>query len=82
MQTRSEAPALAVFRGGFVADWTVVCRLLDLEVRGVSFELADGGRFCVVPVSVLTAEDRAFLMAHRDEAHAIVDYYSHEEHPQ
>ena len=51
----------------------MVRRLLDLEARGVSLELADGGRFRVV---------RAFLTAHRDEAHAIVAYYSHEEHPQ
>jgi hypothetical protein len=67
------------FRGGFTADWGIVARLLDLEARGLRFELSDGGRFRVAPVSVLTAADRAFLIAHRDGVHGIVAYYTGEE---
>ena len=48
----------------------------------MSFELADGGRFRVVPGSQLTPEDRAFLRTFHDEAHAVIHYYSHEEHAQ
>jgi hypothetical protein len=73
---------LVTFRGGFVAEWLVVERLLELEARGVRFELAPHGRFRVVPVSALTDADRAFLTARRDEAHAVIHYNSHEEHPQ
>jgi hypothetical protein len=76
MRTRSEAPALAVFRGAFVADWTVVQRLLDLEARGLTFELLADGRFRAVPGSALTADDRVFLRAHRDEAHAVITHYT------
>jgi hypothetical protein len=78
MPTCSEAPALVIFRHGFVADWTVVERLLDLEARGVTFTLADAGRFRVTPVTLLTEADRAFLRARRDEVRAVVAYYSHE----
>ena len=52
--------------------------LFDLEAKGVRFELADGGRFRVVPGSALTAADRAFLSANRDEVHAILGYYTFE----
>ncbi len=69
---------LAVFRGGFVCDWFVVERLLELEARGAHFELVDGDRFRVVPRSVLTDADRAFLTAHRDEVHGVVRYYTFE----
>jgi hypothetical protein len=75
MQTCSEAPVLVTFRGGFAADWTVVERLLDLEARGVTFTLADAGRFRVTPVEWLTNTDRAFLRARRDEVRAVVAYY-------
>ena len=78
----SDAPVLVTFRRGFTANWTVVMKLLDIEAKGVRFELTNGGRFRVVPVSALTVADRAFLTANRDEVHAIVTYYSHEEHPQ
>ena len=78
MPACSEAPiTLVTFRDGFSADWTIVCRLLDLEARGARFELVHGGRFRVVPLSVLTADDVAFLRAHRDEARRVLEYQPH-----
>jgi hypothetical protein len=71
---------LVTFRGGFVAAEAVVIRLLDLEFRGARFVLLADGGFRVVPAHVLTAEDRAFLQAHRDEARAVVRYQASDEH--
>jgi hypothetical protein len=76
MPTRSEARRSSPSAGGFVADWIVVCRLLDLEARGVRFELTDAGRFRVVPASALSDDDRVFLRAHRNEAHAVITHYT------
>jgi hypothetical protein len=59
---------LVTFQDGFVVDWTVVSRLLDIEGRGCAFRLEDGGRFRVVPLDRLTPEDASFLRQHRDEA--------------
>ncbi len=66
--------ALVTFRGGFVAEWVLVQRLLDLEGRGCRFTLEAGGRFRVIPPDRLTAEDVAFLRARRDEARTCIDY--------
>jgi hypothetical protein len=74
MLAPSETPTLVTFRGGFVATWPVVAKLIDLEFRGARFELLDGGRFRVIPPSVLTADDVAFLKAHRDEARRVIQY--------
>ena len=71
-----------VFRGGFVADWAVVQRLLDLEARGLTFELLADGRFRVAPGRLLARNDRTFLRTFRDEAHDIIEYYTRAEHPQ
>lgn len=76
MRTCSEPPAVVTFRHGFVADWMVVERLLDLEARGVTFTLADAGRFRVTPVDLLTDSDRAFLHSRRDEVRAVIGYYT------
>jgi len=65
---------LVTLKGGYVVDWTVAGRLLDIEARGGRFELLADGRFRVVPSSVLTAEDVAFLREHRDEARRVVAY--------
>lgn len=70
----SNSPQLVTFKGGFVADWIVVRRLLDIEARGACFKLLDAGRFRVIPASVLTPDDVAFLRAHRDEARAVISY--------
>jgi hypothetical protein len=79
MPATSEA-TFVVFRGGFVADWRIVSRLLALEARGARFELKPAGRFRVVPASTLTAEDTAFLRAHRDEARAVLEYQADDSH--
>lgn len=71
---------LVTFRGGFVADWAVVHRLLDLEARGCRFVLEAGGRFRVVPPSALTADDKVFLRARRDEARAVIEYQADDSH--
>jgi len=76
----SESAALLTFRGGFVADWAVVGRLLDLESRGCSFRLEDGGRFRVIPPDRLTPDDVAFLRAHRDEARQVIAHQSEDSH--
>jgi hypothetical protein len=65
---------LVTFRGGFVADWSVVRRLLDIEARGCSFRLENGGRFRVTPPDYLTADDVAFLRVWRDEARRVLEY--------
>lgn len=69
-----ESSNLVTFKGGFVADWAVVARLLDLEARGARLELLDDDRFQVTPPSVLTPDDVAFLEARRDEALAVIAY--------
>ncbi len=74
MAATSDAVQLVTFRGGLVADWAVVTRLLDLESRGARFELKPDGGFRVIPASALTPDDRAFLKAHRDEARRILEY--------
>jgi hypothetical protein len=78
MPTSTETPTLVTFRGGFVAEWLVVEWLLDLEARGARFELVDGGRFLVMPPAILTPADRTFLQARRDEARAVIRYYTDE----
>ena len=65
---------LVTFRGGFVADWEVVQRLLDLEARGCRFQMEEGGRFRVIPPDKLTPDDTSFLRRRRDEARAVLDY--------
>jgi phage N-6-adenine-methyltransferase len=71
---------LVTFRGGFVADWAIVSRLLALEGRGARFELVEGGRFRVVPPEVLTSEDVTFLKAHRADARAVIAYQADIQH--
>lgn len=61
-------------RAGFVADCAVVQTLLELEAQGARFELVEPNRFRVIPSSLLTPAVRAFLLAHRDEARAVVAY--------
>ena len=63
-----------------MADWTVVARLLELESRGCSFRLEDGGRFRVLPPDLLTADDISFLRARRDEARRVLAYQADDSH--
>jgi hypothetical protein len=80
MPACSESSGLVMFRGGFVADWAVVQRLLDIEARGCSFHLETGGRFRVIPPDRLTADDVAFLRARRDEARRVLAYQADDSH--
>lgn len=78
--TSDPAPALVTFRGGFVADWTVVSRLLAIEIRGGRFELTSDGGFRVTPGSILTPEDIGLLRQHRDEARLVLEYQADDSH--
>ncbi len=80
MPVLSDTHALVTFRGGFVADWAVVHRLLELEARGARFLLLAGGRFRVEPPALLDEESREFLRAHRDEARRVLEYQASDEH--
>jgi hypothetical protein len=71
-------PELVTFRDGWVADWRIVRRLLELEARGCIFTLEAGGRFRVVPFDKLTADDAAFLRDHRDAARLVLEYCEQE----
>jgi hypothetical protein len=57
-----------------------VRRLLEIEARGCSFRLEDGGRFRVVPPERLTPEDVAFLRARRDEARQVIAHQAEDSH--
>ena len=74
MPASSDSPLVVHFRGGFVADWKVVQRLLDIETRGCRFTLENAGRFRVIPPERLTTEDIAFLRQRRDEARQVLVY--------
>ena len=80
MPACSDPSGLVTFRGGFVADWAVVARLLDIEARGCSFRLEAGGRFRILPPERLTREDVAFLRARRDEARRVIEYEADDSH--
>jgi len=70
----SSEQAMVTFKGGFVAEWSIVHRLLDLEARGARFELVKGGRFRVIPPHLLSSDDVAFLREHRDQARLVIEY--------
>jgi hypothetical protein len=76
----SDSVTLVTFRGGFVADWVVVRRLLDIEARGCSFRLEEGGRFRVLPPDRLTPDDVSFLKARRNEARRVLEYQADDSH--
>ena len=62
MPACSESFALVTFRGGVVADCGLVQRLLDIEARGCSFRLEEGGRFRVTPPDPRwTSENRPLI---------------------
>ena len=63
-----------VFLGGFVAHLDVVGRLIDLQNRGITFELLPFRRFRVSPIASLSADDIRFLQAHRDEVRGCIEY--------
>jgi len=51
---------------GVVVQASDLKRLLDLEVRGVHFSLADDGKVCVGHSSLLTDDDKVFLRQHHN----------------
>jgi hypothetical protein len=62
------------------ADGDVFDRIMNLQGRGCTFELGDGGRFRVVLPDRLTADDISFLNAHRGEAHRLLEYRADDSH--
>jgi hypothetical protein len=77
-RTREEGAQMAfselvTLRDGFVVDWAVVRRLLEIESRGCSFRLENGGRFRVLPVAQLRPDDVQFLRERRDEARRVIE---------
>lgn len=74
MENCSEHSLVVTLRGGFVVAVAVVHRLIDLEMRGATFIREANGQFRVVPATVLTPDDIAFLHAHRDECRRVLDY--------
>jgi hypothetical protein len=62
-----------VLRGGISVDWDVVTVLMAIEQAGGRFVVTDG-RITVLPPGVLTAVDRAFLIAHKPEVLRILAY--------
>jgi hypothetical protein len=80
MSACSEAPTLVMFRGGFVAPLRVLSVLWQLENRGARFELEAEGGFRVIPASILTVDDTAFLRRHRDEARRVLEYAADDSH--
>jgi len=80
MPVCSDPTNVVMFRGGFVADWTVVVRLLEIERRGCSFRLEPGGRFRVQPPDLLTNDDKIFLRARQNEARQVLEYQADDSH--
>ncbi len=76
----SSEPRLVTFRGGVVASFEVVERLLAIEARGAKFVSQADGRFKVEPLTALTPEDATFLKAHRDEARRVLAYQADDAH--
>ena len=69
----SDVREVVTMRDGFVAARNVLQRLWEIEARGASFVITETG-FDVTPQGILTHGDRAFLLAHLDEAKRIVNY--------
>jgi len=68
----SSKGSLVTFEGGFVADAVIVKRLLEMQARGIAFQLLPNKRFRVRPVDRLTLEDARFLRTRRDEVREYV----------
>jgi hypothetical protein len=56
---------LVPLRGGPVVPLSILQRILDCEHRGVQFRLQPNGQLLAGPPASLTAEDVAFVRAHR-----------------
>jgi hypothetical protein len=76
----SDEPVFVTLSGGFVADWSVVCRLIALEARGARFAMTADGELQMTPESMLTANDVAFLRARTDEVRRVLEYQADDSH--
>ena len=65
---------IVTMRGGFVAARDVLQLLWAIEARGASFNTTESGFAIMPPHGMITREDRAFLLAHLDEAERILKY--------
>ena len=71
---------IVTMRGGFVAARDVLQRLWKIEARGASFSTTESGFAITPPHGMITREDRAFLLAHLDEAERILKYVEDNAH--
>ena len=69
----SDVREVVTMRDGFVAARNVLQRLWEIEARGASFVITETG-FTITPEGIITPRERAFLLAHLDEAKRIVNY--------
>ena len=72
---------IVTMRGGFVAVRNVLRRLWEIEARGASFVITESGFAITPPHGMITREDRAFLLAHLDEAKRILRYQADDANP-
>ena len=63
----SDVQQVVTMRDDFVAARKVFQRLWEIEARGASFVITETG-FTITPEGIITPRDRAFLLAHLDEA--------------
>jgi hypothetical protein len=70
----SQKPTLVTFRGGFVADWRVVEKVIQLEAKDARFTVLHGDRIQIEPAGLLDPDTRVFPAAHRAEAIAVLRY--------
>ena len=73
MTRASNGREMVTMRVGLVVSRDVLQRLWDIEARGASFDITESG-FDITPEGILTPRDRAFLLAHLDEAKRILRY--------
>ena len=74
------ASKLITFRDGTVASLAVLERLWAIEARGGVFVLTDNGGYDIEPEGLLTANERVFLLEHREEARRLVRYEADDSH--
>jgi len=77
LESRTVTPAAVnrvALRGHVIVDCTLVARLIEFEMRGCMFALAENGLFRMAPMDRLTPADVTFLRVHRDEVHRVLEY--------
>jgi hypothetical protein len=71
---------LVTLSGGFVCDWDVVTKLIDLEMRDVKLTLNRDQELEIPPGSGLTFEEWRYLWANRREVERVVLYQADDSH--